>query len=62
MLDGRLIEDCLLMSQTRTFAPSEAMPLDIPAPKPEPPPEIMLGDEGMNGITTSTGYDRDFSI
>jgi hypothetical protein len=31
-----------LMSQTRTFAPSEAMPFEIPAPNPEPPPVIVL--------------------
>lgn len=32
-----------LMSQTRTLAPSAAKALEMPAPKPEPPPGNVLG-------------------
>jgi len=58
----------VLMSPTRTLAPSEANALDMPAPKPEPPPGRVLGwccgreGEGERGDGLGTGYDGDFAV
>lgn len=43
-----------LMSVRRTFAPSRANAREMPAPKPEPPPEevlVLLGERRSAGLT-----------
>jgi hypothetical protein len=49
------------MSQTSTLAPSEAMPLEMPAPNPEPPPAWVLVAK-MKAWGVQTGDDGDFAI